>query len=386
MRLIPLPFVAEQPVLSPTIRPPVDLPDVNPVDAPEILPGVSYVMPVLNEADYIEMAVTSVLGQEYPGPTEIVLALGPCRDGTDRIIERLREHDDRIRVVHNPGTHIPIGMNLAIRASRYPVIVRVDAHTQLSPGYTLHAVHTMRREHAANVGGIMAAVGRSGVQAAVARAYNSRLGLGGGRYHNSDVPAGPAESAYLGVMRADALAEIGGYDESLRRGEDWEMNFRMRQAGHVVWLDPDLRVSYWPRNSWSQLGRQFWATGVWRGELVRRLGLRRNPLRFFAPPVLVAATALTLVLLPLLAAGVIGGWTGWAGAIVLALTAIPVAYLVFLVVAAVMADGSTTDRMRFVTALAIMHVTWGAGFLVGAAHGARERVDTSRADSQPETG
>lgn len=353
---------------------------MNPVDDPDTLPGVSYVMPVLNEADYIEMAVRSVLGQEYPGPTEIVLALGPSSDGTDTIVERLRAHDERIQVVHNPGTHIPIGMNLAIRASRYPVIVRVDAHTQLSPGYTLHAVHTMRREHAANVGGIMAAVGRPGVQAAVARAYNSRLGLGGGRYHSADEVAGPAESAYLGVMRANVLAEIGGYDESLRRGEDWEMNFRMRAAGHTVWLDPQLRVSYWPRNSWAQLARQFWATGAWRGELVRRLGLHRNPLRFFAPPVLVAATAVSLLLVPLALAGVIGGWTSWVGWVVLAVAAVPVAYLVFLVCAAVLAEGSVGDRLRFVGALAIMHLTWGAGFLVGAAHGARERVDTSRAE------
>ena len=31
-------------------------------------PGVSYVMPVLNEAEHIEGAIRSILGQEYAGP------------------------------------------------------------------------------------------------------------------------------------------------------------------------------------------------------------------------------------------------------------------------------------------------------------------------------
>ena len=48
----------------------------------------------------------------------------------------------------------------------------------------------------------MVATGRPGFQAAVARAYNSRFGLGGGAYHGEQAHEGPAESAYMGIMRA----------------------------------------------------------------------------------------------------------------------------------------------------------------------------------------
>src|SRR5882672_2108184 len=108
-------------------------------DSPE-LPGVSYVMPVLNEVAYLEPAVASILEQDYAGPFEIVLALGPSTDGTADVVHRLVARDPRIREVHNPGMDIPIGLNLAIAASKYPVIVRVDAHTQLEPGYTSRGV------------------------------------------------------------------------------------------------------------------------------------------------------------------------------------------------------------------------------------------------------
>ncbi|MGH8960350.1 MAG: glycosyltransferase family 2 protein [Jatrophihabitantaceae bacterium] len=339
------------------------------------LPGVSYVMPVLNEAGYVESAVASILAQDYPGPTEVVLALGPSTDATNEVVARLQREDPRIQTVENPGTDIPIGLNLAIRACTNPVIVRVDAHTELPAAYTRRAVSTLLREGAANVGGIMVAVGEPGLQAAVARAYNSRLGLGGGVYHSADEPAGEAESAYLGVMRKEVLAEIGYFDESLRRGEDWELNHRMRQAGHLVWLDPTLRVNYWPRSTWKSLLRQFFATGVWRGELVRRLH-HRNSARFFAPPVLVVATGAAVVLVPVAAAGVSAAWLPWLAA---GVAAGPVAYLALLAAVAAGSSGSTADRGRYCLVLATMHYAWGAGFVLGALRGARDSVDTSRA-------
>jgi succinoglycan biosynthesis protein ExoA len=346
---------------------------VDVVPEQEVLPGVSYVMPVLNEVQYLERAVHSILDQDYPGPTEIVLALGPSTDGTDAVVKKLVTHDPRIRTVDNPKAAIPSALNLAIKASSHPVIVRVDAHAQLPAGYTHRAVQTLLRVNADNVGGIMSAVGREGVQKAIARAYNSRYGLGGGAYHSVDVPEGPAESAYLGVMRASALAEIGGYDESIQRGEDWEMNFRLRQAGHLVWLDPTLHVRYWPRSSWTALSKQFLSTGIWRGELVRRLH-GRHPLRFYAPPALVTLTVASVVLAPL--GAVFGGWLGW---LALATGAADLAYLVLLAVASLQAPDSLRDRLRFAGVLATMHFSWGLGFLRGLTHGGRQHhVDRSR--------
>ena len=331
-------------------------------------------MPVLNEAQYVESAVASILAQDYDGPTEVVLALGPSTDGTNEIVAAMQRVDPRIQTVDNPDAHIPIGLNRAIRASGNPVIVRVDAHAELPPGYTRRAVATLLREGAANVGGIMVAVGRPGLQAAVAKAYNSRYGLGGGAYHSVDEPAGEAESAYLGVMRAEVLADIGYFDESLRRGEDWELNHRMREAGHRVWLEPALRVNYWPRSTWPALARQFWATGNWRGELARRLH-RRNSLRFFAPPVLVVCTGAAAVLVPAALSG-----AGGTGLTVLAAAAAagPVAYLALLGAVAVGSGGSVADRARLCLVLATMHYAWGAGFVVGSLRGARDTVDASR--------
>jgi succinoglycan biosynthesis protein ExoA len=335
-------------------------------------------MPVLNEARYLETAIATVLDQDYAGEKELILALGPSTDGTDAIVERLSAADPRITSVHNPETDIPVGLNLAIKASRFPIIVRVDAHSELEPGYTSRAVETLERTKAANVGGIMHARGKTAFQSAAARGYNSRFGLGGARYHGGG-DEGPAESAYLGVFRREVLTEVGYFDESIRRGEDWELNLRIRAAGHSVWFDPALQVTYWPRESWTKLVRQFCATGIWRGELVRRYR-GRNPWRFFVPPVLVL-TVLASVVLGILQ--LTGAVSGWPSAVASLIYLGPAAYVLLVLALAFIADrgSSFLDRWFFVVVLPTMHLSWGVGFILGLVRGARDSVDTSRTEN-----
>ncbi len=149
-------------------------------DAPVVAAdaGVTFVMPVLNERAYLERAVRTVLEQDVAGrPVELVLALGPSSDGTTELARRLAAEDPRIVLVDNPAADIPVGLNLAIRAGHHPTIVRVDAHSELTGDYTRRALETLERVRAANVGGIMRADGRTPFQRAVARAYNSPIGL-----------------------------------------------------------------------------------------------------------------------------------------------------------------------------------------------------------------
>ena len=336
--------------------------------------GVSFVMPVLNERGYLEHAVQSVLAQDLDVPVELILALGPSTDGTTEIANRLAADDERIRLVDNPAAHIPVGLNAAIRAGRYSTVIRVDAHSELSPGYAARAMQTLERTGASNVGGVMHAEGRAPFQKAVARLYNSSVGLGGGAYHGG-AHEGEAESAYLGVMRREVLDEVGLFDETIRRGEDWELNLRIRQAGHRVWFDPTLAVTYWPRESWVRLARQFRATGAWRGELVRRFG-RRNGIRFFAPPVLVLLTIVAVIIGILQLTGVLSGLASLIASIVYA----PLAAYALLVVAVAAAPGGGGIRQRLWTLLVLptMHLAWGWGFLGGVLRGAGDTVDASR--------
>lgn len=330
-------------------------------------------MPVLNEVEYLQAGIDGILNQDVDLPIEIVLALGPSHDGTTELAHAIAGRDPRIRIVENPATDIPTGLNLAIAASSGPVIVRVDAHSELPPNYTRLAIAALDRTGAANVGGVMLARGTRPFQRMVAQAYVSRFGLGGGQYHHVSAEGRPAESAYLGVFRRDVLEAVGGYDASLKRGEDWELNLRIRTAGHVVWFDPALVVTYRPRSRWRDVARQFFATGVWRGEVVRRHPLQNSP-RYFAPPVLVTASAIALT------------WGIWAALVdgdplwpALVVAAGPAAYVLALLGVTLAQRGlSIRERGMLLAVFVTMHYAWGIGFLRGLLFGARNQIDRSR--------
>ncbi|MBG6054695.1 glycosyltransferase involved in cell wall biosynthesis [Salinibacterium sp. CAN_S4] len=322
-------------------------------DAP---PGVSYVMPVLNEVDHIEAAVDSLIAQDYEGPFEVVLALGPSVDGTNDVIAAMAAIDPRIRRIPNELGSTPGGLNAAIRASTHPVVVRVDAHSVLPPDYTRIAVATLLATGADNVGGIMKAVGDTPFEKAVAHAYGSPEGLGGTQHHVGG-KAGPADTAYLGVFRRDRLVEVGLFDEGIKRGQDWELNRRLRATGGTVWFTPELTVVYRPRSSLRKLIRQFVATGMWRGELARRFGTA-NSLRYFVPPAAVLGIVATLIL------GIVGLV---AGVPLLALAfVVPALYLLVVIAASVRAaSGGIVTGLWYLIVLPCIHFGWGIGFLLG---------------------
>lgn len=337
------------------------------------LPGVSYIMPVLNEVSHLERAVRAILNQSYTGPKEIILALAPSSDGTDQVAQDLARSDPRVRLVVNAERDIPIGLNLAIAHSSYPVVIRVDAHSDLTTDYTSLGTEILRSTGAATVGGIMRAKGNTPTQRAIAAAYNSPAGLGGGAYHGDGEP-GEAESAYLGIFHREALTAVGGYDPMIRRGEDWELNLRIRNAGGLIWFAPVLGVTYWPRGKFSDLSRQFYATGAWRAVLVRKYPAV-HPWRFFVPGTLVIALIATALVMVLQLSGLLSlGWWSFA-------YCIPLLYLGGVSAAALTLPGirGFRERARGAAALITMHVSWGTGFLKGLLFGAGRVVDRSRA-------
>lgn len=332
-----------------------------PDDTPNTLPGVSYVMPVLNEATHVRAAVDSLLDQDYAGPIEVTVALGPSIDGTTELVAELAAVDSRIRIVDNVVGSTPAGLNLAIRESRYPIVVRVDAHSVLPSDYTRIAVETILETGADNVGGLMDAQGTTDFERAVARAYGSRVGLGGTKLHVGG-DAGPAETVYLGVFRRDRLLEVGLFDEEIKRGQDWELNRRIRAAGGTVWFTPRLTVTYRPRPNLYRLGRQFFSTGIWRGELARRYPAS-NGLRYFAPPVMVLGVAIgTLLGIAGIVQAVLGAtpWLLWG-------FVAPVFYVLIDVVSALLWGRRDGFRpfLWFLVVLPCIHFCWGIGFVLG---------------------
>jgi succinoglycan biosynthesis protein ExoA len=316
-------------------------------------PTVAVVIPARDAAGALAGAVGSALEQGVVD--RVVVAVGPSADGTRRAADALAAAHPEVTVVDNPSGRTPAALNRAIAASGASVVVRLDAHAVLPPGYVDTALEDLRRTGAANVGGRQVPVGERGFARAVASAMASRIGAGGATYRVGD-RAGPVDTVYLGVFRREALELVGGFDERFVRNQDAELNERLRRAGMQVWFDPRLGVRYRPRSTVGGLARQYWQYGRWR-----RATIREHPgsarVRQLLPPVLVAALTGSAVVglaarRPVVPAAAVAG------------------YLAVVTGGATAASERLRDAPATTLALCVMHLSWGAGFLRGVRYGA----------------
>jgi glycosyltransferase involved in cell wall biosynthesis len=304
------------------------------------------------------VAVGRLLDQSYDGPLEVVLALGPSHDDTYEVARRLADVDSRVVLVDNPSGRTPAGLNLAIAASQFSYVVRCDGHAEVPTDYVAVAVETLQRTGADNVGGIMAAEGVTPFEMAVARAMTTPLGVGGASFHVGG-QEGPAPTVYLGAFTRSALDRVGGYDESMVRAQDWEMNLRIRESGGLIWFTPKMRVTYRPRGSIRALANQYFDYGRWRREVVRRHPSTVSA-RYLAAPVAVTGVVAGTI------AGLIAacGGPAWLSLGWLA----PVGYLLLIGAGSLVVGRGLplSSWWRLPIVLATMHGSWGLGFITGS--------------------
>jgi hypothetical protein len=242
------------------------------------------------------------------------------------------------------------------------VIARIDGHALLPPGYLRTAVATLAQTGAADVGGVMAAEGVTPFQQAVAWGMTSKAGVGSAAFHTGG-GAGPTLSVYLGVYHREAIEAAGGWDEEMLRAEDWDLNFRIRTRGGVIWFTPELHVTYRPRASIRTLASQYFYYGRWRRVIVREHPGTAS-FRYLASPgaagLVAVGLAAGLAGLAALAAGAPPGLRWLTGGFV-----IPVTYLAGITAAGIgLARGvPAAVRLRVPVVLGVMHLSWGSGFL-----------------------
>jgi glycosyltransferase involved in cell wall biosynthesis len=307
---------------------------------------ISVILPVLNEEKYLADSVSAILNQKFDGPLEVILAVGPSHDKTMEIARNLASLDSRVVVIENPTGRTAAGLNLAISASSHSIILRVDGHANIPTNYCQLAYEVLKETGAVNVGGIMDASGQTVFEKSVARAMRRTLGVGASRFPTGGIP-GEVDTVYLGVFRKEALLAVGGFDERFTRAQDWELNFRLRQMGGVIFFDPRLVVSYRPRSTLTALARQYFQYGRWR-RVVSRLHQGTINYRYLAPPFTVIATLISLI-------------SGWLITPFLFLPAL--IYGLFILIASIFIGKSLGEILCLPAVLLTMHISWGLGFL-----------------------
>jgi len=322
----------------------------------------SIIVPCYNEEATIGLLLETIARQTVPtNRLEVIIADGLSNDRTRQRITEFQQACPglTIRLIDNPARTIPAALNKAIQAARGDYIIRLDAHSMPYPDYVERCMAVLETGQAANAGGVWeikpgdGGPNRPGVMArGIAAAAAHPFGVGDALYRYTD-KARAVDTVPFGAFRRDLVDKIGGFDETLLTNEDYEFNIRVRKAGGVVWLDPSIRSVYFARSSLGALLRQYWRYGFWKARMLLRYP---HTLRWrqALPP---------LFVMSLLLLGLAAIFFAWAR---LLLSVESGMYLLVLLTAGCQVAIKKHDLgLIFFTpmAIAVMHITWGAGLL-----------------------
>ncbi len=319
-------------------------------------PRVSVILPIRNEAGYIEACLERLLEQDYPRELlEFLVVDGCSEDGTRDAVMRVRDRhpDADLRLLHNPKRTVPPALNVGIREARGEVIVRMDGHAIPTTDYVSACVATLARSGADNVGGVVEPVGATPFGQAVALATGHPLGAGDARYRVGG-EARDVDTVMYGAFRRDVFTRAGLYDESLVRNQDYELNVRIRGVGGRVHFDPAIRFTYTPRGSQRALASQYLQYGWWKVETLRRHPGSLRWRQLLPPTALVGA----------LVAAVAAPW--WTPAAI-ALVAGAAGYLVTVAAVSTRIARPPASPGRVMLAFVIVHLAWSLGFVLNVA-------------------
>lgn len=318
-------------------------------------PLVSVVIPVLNEEPHLRQCLEAVLQQDYPaGRIEVIAADGGSTDASRQIVQEYAARDGRVRLVDNPRRRASAGLNAAISTARGEYIVRVDGHTIIAPDYVSRCVaHLRGNPQVGSAGGSISPVGETTVGQAIALALRSPFSMGGAPFRHAR-QSGAVDTVYLGSFRRRDLLEIGLYNASLGANEDYELHFRLRRAGRLIWFDPHIRSITYTRRTLAALAQQYARYGYWKGQ-VMVLHPRSISRRHTA-----ALMGTVCFVLSALAAAL--GRPAWLFALLSIYTLVNLGFSVRL---GWPWKGRPAALLPLV--FVIMHVCWGAGLLAGLA-------------------
>lgn len=275
----------------------------------QLLPFLTIVMPVYNEARFIEQTLRQLLAQEYPADrVEILVVDGMSTDATRQIVASLAKGYPHIQLVDNPKRTSSAGRNVGFKHGRGEYFLVVDGHCFIPDNQLLQSVAECFAKSEADCLGRPQPLdppGLTSFQHAVALARGSRLGHGGDSliYSEHEGFASPVSNG--AAYARQVFDKVGYVDEQFDACEDVEFNYRVEQASLTCFTSPKLTIQYYPREDLRGLWRQMVRYGQGRFRFARK-----HPEALTINQLIPAGFVIGLLLL------VLSNVTGWFGNVI----------------------------------------------------------------------
>lgn len=230
----------------------------------------SIIIAARNEGAYIGNCIETLENQEFDrSKYEIIVLDGLSEDNTVDIIKEKQKKYNNIILLNNPEKIAAPAFNKGIKQSAGKYVFIAGAHAEYPPGFISKSLSSIEANNADCVGGREIDIGKSKIGKVFAAVRNTAFGGGLSPYRYSDKKQFVKTVAF-GCYKKEALIKAGGFDESLARNQDNDINKRIIQNGGKILFDPDITFYYYVRDSIKAIFKQMYGYGYWEAKLIKK--------------------------------------------------------------------------------------------------------------------
>ncbi|MDZ7796610.1 MAG: glycosyltransferase family 2 protein [Candidatus Marinimicrobia bacterium] len=257
-------------------------------------PIISICIAVKNEEKYISRTLDGLLRQNYPKEKmEILLIDGESCDDTVKIAKTYQNKFKYFKILNNPKILSAAGWNIGIKESKSDIIAFLTGHIVMQKDYYSQLIKHLTPE-VAGVGGNISPQGTNKRSIQISRAFKSRLGTGGAPYL-SGKKTGYVDTITVACYWKKDLLSVGGHDETLVRGQDWDMNMRIVNGGRKLLYIHHLQAKFFVRDKLRSLWKRQYFAGLWKPYIGRK-PTGNFLLRHFIPAVFTFIFSILLIM------------------------------------------------------------------------------------------
>lgn len=185
---------------------------------------VSVIMPVLNRADLVGVAIESVLAQSHD-QFELIVVDDGSTDNTRDVVAEYARTDPRVRLLAGPHAGVGASRNTGLEQARGEFIAFLDSDNSWT-----------RRFLELSLAALDAAPDVVASHAGLRLHGDDEVAYRGGDAQLSDLQLGNSVDLNVLVVRAQALQTTGVFDVTLRRWVDYDLVLRLAKLGRLEYL------------------------------------------------------------------------------------------------------------------------------------------------------
>jgi len=227
---------------------------------------ISIIIPILNEEKYIKNCLDSIIKSDFDkDKMEVLLIDGGSSDKTIEIIKEYQKKYPFFKFLHNPKKIVPVAMNIGIKEAKGEYIIRLDAHSSYPKDYFSKLIYWHKKLNADNVGAIWITdvLNKTKTSIAIKNVLSDKLGVGGAKFRIGIKDIEEVDTVPFGCYKREIFNKIGLYDGRLVRNQDIELNKRLKRHGGKIYLIPEIKCTYFARETYKELAKNNFSNGLW---------------------------------------------------------------------------------------------------------------------------